>query len=131
MEAKNKYNISKIETRLHTLLNKQVSDHTFVATLPSVLSENWDDMVLIDFETDVRDMDSYADGYSHVLLYARPLSDGTKNVAKMSQLEERLNEIINSTQSSDFVIARDSMMSDYDTNINWHCNIINLKIRVY
>jgi hypothetical protein len=64
-------------------------------------------------------------------LYARPNTDGSKNVPKMSQLEQRLNEIIRNANNPHYQISRRATYTDYDTKRNWHYNIVELNIMVF
>ena len=91
---KTNLNISKIETYLHSIIDNVVSNNTYVGTLPDTIQSSWNDMCLIDVSSTITDFDSYGSGIVHILLYARPLLSGAKNVAVMSTLEKRLNEVI-------------------------------------
>ena len=61
-------------------------------------------MVLIDFPMGIKDIDAYGKGEVDVVLYARPLESGKKNVAVMSQLEEKLFEAINNSSSDSYYL---------------------------
>jgi hypothetical protein len=91
---KDNINISEIETYLHSIIDNVVSDNTYVGTPPETLKESWNDICVIDVGPSIRDMDAYGKGVVLVWLYARPLANGAKNVAKMSELETKLNEVI-------------------------------------
>lgn len=131
---KNRINISQIETYLNELLDGKVSQNTFFTTYPDpsiVKSSNWSDMVLIDFPTGIKDMVAMGHGYVDIALYAKPFESGKKNVAAMSELEMRLNNVIANQKSSYYILERDDAMSAYDTDINWHCNVISFIIKVF
>ena len=124
---KNSLNISKIETYLNSIIDNVVSENTFFTTVPDasvVKSSGWTDMVLVNLPVGIRDLEAYGRGEVDIVLYARPLESGKKNVAKMSQLEERLNEVIANTQSKDYHLVREDARSMYDADIDWHCNVI-------
>jgi hypothetical protein len=124
---KNRLNISKIETYLNSIIDNVVSENTFFTTVPDasvVKSSDWTDMVLVNLPVGIRDLEAYGRGEVDIVLYARPLESGKKNVAKMSQLEERLNEVIANTRSKDYQLVREDARSMYDADIDWHCNVI-------
>lgn len=124
-------NISKIESYLHSIMDNKVSNNTYVGTLPDTIKSEWTDMCLIDLGANIRDMDAYGAGVALVWLYARPLANGAKNVAKMSELESKLNEVIASANDSIYHINRRATYSDYDSERKWHCNIVELNLRIF
>jgi hypothetical protein len=131
---KNKLNISNIETFLNSIFDGAISENTFFTTYPDpsiIKASDWKDMVLIDFPTGVKDMTAMGFGYIDVVLYARPFESGKKNVAKMSEMEIKLNEVIESNRSSDYMLIRDDARSSYDTDIDWHCNVISFILKVF
>ena len=128
---KTNLNISKIETYLHSIIDTVVSNNTYVGTLPDTIQSSWNDMCLIDVSSTITDFDSYGSGIVHILLYARPLLSGAKNVAVMSTLEKRLNEVIKNADSEIYKINRRYTYTDYDTDRKWHCNIVALNITIY
>lgn len=125
-------NISKVETYLNSILDNVVSSNTFFGYLPEkeLIDQSWTDMVYVEIPNGIEDYDAYGQGTILVWLYARPLSSGRKNVAQMSQLERRLNEVISNAVSPYYTIARRSTYTDYDTEIKWHCNAVELIITV-
>lgn len=128
---KDNINISKIETYLNGIIDNVVSHNTYVGTLPSTIKADWKDMVLIDCANGIGDMDAYGFGVVLIWLYARPNSDGTKNVSTMSKLEQKLNEVIQNSPSSEYRISRRDTYQDYDTSRQWHCNIVELNIQIF
>lgn len=131
---KNNLNISKIETYLNSIVDNVVSNNTFFTTVPDasvVKSSDWTDMVLVDFPIGIKDLEAFGRGEVDIILYARPLESGKKNVAKMSQLETRLNEAIANAKSKDYQLIRDDARSLYDTDIDWHCNVITFILKVF
>lgn len=126
-------NISQIETYLNSILDGVVSDNTFFTTYPNVSivkSSDWQDMVLVDIPNGVRDMDAMGNGTIFVGLYARPLESGRKNVARMSQLEMKLNEVLQNANDSRYMLKREDVFSTYDDDIDWHCNVVELTLLV-
>lgn len=127
---KNNLNISKIETYLYSIMDNVVSEHTYAGTLPDTIDSKWNDMCLIDCADSIRDMDAFGQGTFLVWLYARPRSNGTKNVAIMSELEDNLNRVIAKASNDSYAIQKGATFSDYDTVRQWHCNIIELNILI-
>jgi hypothetical protein len=126
-------NISKIETYLNSILDGVVSDNTFFTTYPNVSvvkSSDWQDMVLVNIPSGIRDMDAMGRGTIFVGLYARPLESGKKNVAKMSQLEKKLGDVIENANDPRYMLIRSDVRASYDTDIDWHCNVVELKITI-
>ena len=131
---KDNLNISKIETYLNGILDGVVSDNTFFTTYPNVSvvkSSDWQDMVLVDIPSGISDMDAFGKGFVFVGLYARPLESGKKNVAKMSELEQKLNDVIANANNKNYVIVRNDTHSTYDDDLDWHCNVVELILKVF
>ena len=131
---KDNINISKVETYLNSILDNVVSNNTFFGYKPDnavIQSSNWQDMCVVDVPNGIHDHDAYGKGTVLVWLYARPLESGRKNVAKMSQLETKLNEAIKDANNSTYRLDRRLTYTSYDKDINWHCNVVELIIKVY
>ena len=124
-------NISRIETYLHGIIDNKVSKNTYAGTLPDTIKSDWNDMVLIDCANRVSDMDAYGEAIVLVWLYARPFENGSKNVAVMDELETKLNEVIENANDKIYVINRRNTYSDYDSDRQWHCNIVELNVRIF
>lgn len=129
---KNNINISKIESFLNTLLDNKVSNNTFFTKMieKETINDEWKDMVLIELPNGVYDNDAYGKGTALIFLYARPLGTGRKNVAVMSQLEQRLNDAIASNKDVNYSVNRRQTYTYYDENIDWHCNVVELNILI-
>ena len=127
---KNLMNISKIETFFNGLLDEKVSKNTFFTDLPPTIKAEWDSMVVVDCANAISDLNACGKGTVLIFLYAKPLSTGMKNVAKMSELEKKLNECLASNDSKTYIINRANTYSDYDENRNLHCNIVVLNLIV-
>lgn len=125
---KNLMNISKIETFFNSLLDEKVSSNTFFTDLPSTIKQEWDSMVVVDCENAISDLNGCGKGTVLIFLYAKPLSTGMKNVAKLSELEQKLNECIASNDSKTYIINRANTYTDYDEERNLHCNIVVLNL---
>lgn len=127
---KNLINISKIETFFNDLLDDKVSKNTFFTDLPPTIKQEWNDMVVVDCANAISDLNGCGKGTVLIFLYAKPLSSGMKNVARMSSLEQRLNERIAANDSKTYIINRANTYTDYDENRNLHCNIVVLNLIV-
>jgi hypothetical protein len=125
-----KLNISNIETYLHSIMDGVVSEQTYAGTLPDTMKSEWNDMCLIDCGNKIHDFDAYGQGTILIWLYARPRSNGSKNVAIMSKLEENLNFVIKNASNKDYSISRGYTYTDYDATRQWHCNIVELNILI-
>lgn len=129
----NRLNISEIETYINSIVDNAVSENTFFTALPDeaiIKSSDWEDMVLVSFPVGIKDFEAYGRGEVDIVLYARPLESGKKNVAKMSELEIKLNEVVANAVNVSYSLVRDDARSMYDTSINWHCNVITYKLLV-
>jgi hypothetical protein len=130
MNIKKSINVSEIETYLHSIIDNVVSNNTYAGTLPDTIQSSWNDMCLIDVGTAIEDLDAYGKGIVHILLYARPLLSGAKNVTLMSQLETRLNEVVKNARHEHYMISRRTTYTDYDATRKWHCNIVALNLLI-
>lgn len=131
---KNSLNISKIETYLNSIIDNVVSKNTFFTTIPDasvVKASDWADMVLVSLPVGIRDFEAYGRGEVDIVLYARPLESGKKNVAKMSELEQKLNEAVSNATNNNYLLIRDDARSMYDSDVDWHCNVITFILKVF
>ena len=129
---KDKMNISSIETYLNSIFDNTISNNTIFGYMieKSAIPDDWKDMVLIEVPNGVADMDAYGQGTILVWLYARPLLSGKKNVSTMSILEKKLNEVIKSSSNDTYQISRRLTYTSYDTDVDWHCNVVELNILI-
>lgn len=130
----NKINISKIETFLNGKIDNVVSYNTFVGSkLPdrAAIPAEWKDICLIDIPNGIHDFDAYGQGTVLVSLYARPMESGRKNVAVLSEMEQKLNAIIKANTDQTYQLSRRLTYTGYDTDIDWHFNTIEVIIKVY
>lgn len=125
-----KLNISNIETYLHSIMDGIVSENTYAGTLPDTMKSEWNDMCLIDCCNKLHDFDAYGQGTILIWLYARPRSNGTKNVAIMNDLENKLNYVIQNASNANYSFSRGATYTDYDSTRQWHCNIVELNILI-
>lgn len=132
MRDDNLLNISSIETYFNEILDGDLSENVYPSTLPSTIPDSWKDMVVISCDTSLTDYNAYASGGVNIYLYAKPLSNGKKNVAVMSKMEKRLNEIIKEQVSSNsrYRIHRSENREDYDAVRNLHVNIVRIWVLI-
>lgn len=129
---KDKMNISSIETYLNSIFDNTISDNTIFGYMieKATIPDDWNEMVMIEVPNGVADMDAYGQGTILVWLYARPLLSGKKNVATMSTLEKNLNEVVASSSNGIYQLSRRMTYTSYDTDIDWHCNVVELNILI-
>lgn len=125
-------NISAIETYLNSIFDNTISDNTIFGYMieKAAIPNDWQDMVMIEIPNGVEDLDAYGNGTILIWLYARPLMSGKKNVAVMSALEKKLNEVLANHSNSTYQLSRRLTYTDYDTDIDWHCNVVELNILI-
>lgn len=124
---RNTINISNIEAYMSETLGG-VSDNVFVGTLPDTLCSEWQDMCLVDCSDAINDMDAYGKGVVRVYLYARPKTNGGKNLGVLCKLEQALNECLRCASDKHYMVNRRTTYTDYDNRIKWHCNIVELNL---
>lgn len=129
----NKINISRIETFLYEKIYGIVSENTFVGSdLPdkAAIPTEWDNICLIDIPNGIYDFDAYGQGIALVYLFARPMESGRKNVAVLSEMEAALNQVIENTSDDTYGLSRRLTFTGFDTDIDWHYNVIEITILV-
>ena len=131
--AKKTQNISEIETYLNEILDNKVSNNTFFTTYPDIAyvqASDWKDMIVVDIPSGIKDMDAMGKGNILIGLYARPLESGRKNVAKMAELEDKLNAVLENASNSRYMLIKSDAHATFDVDINWHCNVVELSLLV-
>lgn len=128
---KNNINISKIESYLNGIIDNVVSNNTFVGDLPTTIDSTWNDMVMIDCANGITDYMGIGRGTVLIWLYAKPLSNGIKNVAVMSKMEKALNDVLSNSKNQTYQISRVATYQDFDTIRQWHCNIVELNLQIF
>lgn len=121
--------LSRIENFFSMLLTKgKISDNIFVGELPPTTSKNWDDFVNVDVGQQ-RDYGGYSSGYANIYLYARP--KGTplrKNVKLLDKMEGILDDVIKHSNNKDYTIQVLYRDSGYDSNRQFHFQIISVLV---
>lgn len=123
--------LSRIENFFSMLLTKgKISNNIFVGELPPTTSKNWDDFVNVDVGQQ-RDYGGYSSGYANIYLYARP--KGTplrKNVKLLDKMEGILDDVIKHSNNKDYTIQVLYRDSGYDSNRQFHFQIISVSVIV-
>ena len=127
---KNLLNISTIETFFNELLDEKVSSNTFFTTVPTNIDTTWSDLVVIDCANSIQDLNAYGVGTVLVWLYAKPFSNGRKNVAVMSKLEKALNEALENNKNASYAVSKKGTFVDFDSDAKMHCNIVEIQLLI-
>ena len=121
--------LSRIENFFSILLTKgKISDNIFVGELPPTTSKNWDDFVNVDVGQQ-REHGGYSSGYANIYLYARP--KGTplrKNVKLLDKMEGILDDVIKKSNNKDYTIQVLYRDSGYDSNRQFHFQMISVSV---
>lgn len=123
--------LSRIENFFSMLLtNGKISDNIFVGELPPTTSKNWDDFVNVDVGQQ-RDHGGYSSGYANIYLYARPKGIPLrKNVKLLDKMEGILDDVIKNSNNKDYTIQVLYRDSGYDTNRQFHFQMISVSVIV-
>lgn len=129
MTQRTQRRLSRIENFFSILLtNKGISNNIFIGELPPTTDKDWDDFVNVDVGQQ-RDKGAYSSGYVNIYLYARP--KGTplrKNVKLLDKMEGMLDNIINGTNDKDYTIHELYRDSGYDSNRQFHFQMISVSV---
>lgn len=121
--------LSRIENFFSMLLTKgKISDNIFVGELPPTTSKDWDDFVNVDVGQQ-REHGGYSSGYANIYLYARP--NGTplrKNVKLLDKMEGILDDVIKQSNNKDYTIQVLYRDSGYDSNRQFHFQMISVSV---
>lgn len=121
--------LSRIENFFSMLLTKgKISNNIFVGELPPTTSKNWDDFVNVDVGQQ-REHGGYSSGYANIYLYARP--KGTplrKNVKLLDKMEGILDDVIKNSKNKDYTIQVLYRDSGYDSNRQFHFQMISVSV---
>lgn len=120
-------NITSIEGFFDKLLGTSVSAQKFMGRIPSTIKDSWNDLVLVDTSYS-NDFDAYGYAMVYVCLYSRPLSDGSKNGKNLKRMTVALNELVRNSKSKTYKIERRSTFPDFDKELNWHYDVVEIKV---
>lgn len=131
MAQKTQRRLSRIENFFSMLLsNKGLSDNIFIGELPPTTNKEWEDFVNVDIGQQ-RDYGGYSLGYANIYLYARPKGAlRRKNVKTLDKMEGVLDMIIDEANSKDYVIQELYRDSGYDTNRQFHFDMVSVSVTV-
>ena len=131
MAQKTQRRLSRIENFFSMLLsNKGLSDNIFIGELPPTTNKEWEDFVNVDIGQQ-RDYGGYSLGYANIYLYARPKGAlRRKNVKTLDKMESVLDMIIDEANSKDYGIQELYRDSGYDTNRQFHFDMISVSVTV-
>lgn len=131
MAQKTQRRLSRIENFFSMLLsNKGLSDNIFIGELPPTTNKEWEDFVNVDIGQQ-RDYGGYSLGYANIYLYARPKGAlRRKNVKTLDKMEGVLDMIIDEANSKDYVIQELYRDSSYDTNRQFHFDMVSVSVTV-
>lgn len=121
--------LSRIENFFSMLLTKgKISDNIFVGELPPTTSKNWDDFVNVDVGQQ-REHGGYSSGYANIYLYARPKGIPLrKNVKLLDKMEGILDYVIKNSNNKDYTIQVLYRDSGYDSNRQFHFQMISVSV---
>ena len=121
--------LSRIENFFSMLLTKgKISDNIFVGELPPTTSKNWDDFVNVDVGQQ-REHGGYSSGYANIYLYARPKGIPLrKNVKLLDKMEGILDDVIKNSNNKDYTIQVLYRDSGYDSNRQFHFQMISVSV---
>lgn len=129
---KNKMNVSSVENFFYELLNGNVSNQVFRGGLPTAIQSTWNDMVVIDCSSSIRDMNSYGVGVVSILLYpSKNKGNGSKNIEVLDALDDKLNQAIEANTNNSYSINRAGNMAEYDTTRKLYYNVVFLNVKIY
>ena len=131
MAQKTQRRLSRIENFFSMLLsNKGLSDNIFIGELPPTTNKDWEDFVNVDIGQQ-RDYGGYSLGYANIYVYARPKGAlRRKNVKTLDKMEGVLDMIIDEANSKDYVIQELYRDNGYDTNRQFHFDMISVSVTV-
>ena len=123
--------LSRIENFFYMLLaDKGLSKNIFVGELPPTTYKEWDDFVNVDVGQQ-RDHGGYSSGYANIYLYARPKGYPLrKNVKLLDKMECVLDKIIDESRDENYTISTLYRDSGYDSNRQFHFQMISVSVIV-
>lgn len=123
--------LSRIENFFSMLLAKSgISDQIIIGDLPPTTSKDWETFVNVDVGRQT-DHNAYSSGYANIYLYARPTGSlPRKNVKALDKMEGVLDELIAKSNNKSYFIREMYRDSGYDSNRQFHFNMIGVSVIV-
>lgn len=123
--------LSRIENFFSMLLaKKKLSDNIIVGDLPPTTDKDWNDFVNIDVGQQ-SNSEAFSSGIANIYLYARPKGNPLKkDVKSLDRMESVLDDIICNSDSEHYVIQELYRDSGYDTNRQFHFDMIAVSVMV-
>lgn len=130
IEKLDRKNISSIETFFDDLFRGEdkLSKNIFFNELPTDISKDWEDFVVVDCGNPLRDRDSHVVGTVLVLLYARQNAFGIKEVKGLQNLEKRLNRLVQENDNEHYHLSFRGRYSNYNAVNDIFMNVIQLNL---
>lgn len=123
--------ISSIEAFFYDLLvNAGISQNVYVGDFPHNVKDSWNEAVIIDTAGYMRNLGSRCETSVLVMLYAKPFGDGSKNVPKLDEMENKLHEAISGCAHEHYFVRMGSQYADYDQARDLHCNIYTIELLI-
>lgn len=132
MRVNRNLNISQIENFAFTLFDNKVSNQTYVGKLPKDLKTEFKDFVVVSCPSSINDLGGIGKGQLRVELFVRERTDGTKDAAKMNQLENNLMDVLDSAdyRNSNYVLNRAYAFDEYDKDYQFYATIVFFNILI-
>ena len=110
------------------LADKGLSKNIFVGELPPTTYKEWNDFVNVDVGQQ-REHGGYSSGYANIYLYARPKGIPLrKNVKLLDKMEGILDDVIKNSNNKDYTIQVLYRDSGYDSNRQFHFQMISVSV---
>lgn len=131
MAKKPQQRLSRIENFFSMLLaQKNLSKNIIVGELPPTTDKEWDDFVNVDVGQQ-QDYNAYTTGYANIYLYVRPKgSPLRKDVKSLDRMEGILDDIIDNSDNENYVIQELYRDCGYDSNRQFHFDMIAVSVIV-
>lgn len=112
------------------LAQKNLSKNIIVGELPPTTDKEWDDFVNVDVGQQ-QDYNAYTTGYANIYLYARPKgSPLRKDIKNLDRMEGILDDIIENSDNENYVIQELYRDCGYDSNRQFHFDMIAVSVIV-
>ena len=121
--------ISEVEQELQNFFSPYFDCDIYYTQPDSVIFENENSFVLIDFPSGISNIVSHGKGVFLLYMYSKSIgSYHTKNIAELSEMENQFQEALKQDQKGSICILQQQAYTDYDENIKFYVNIMQLQI---